>query len=81
MYASIKDEDKDVLPGNVYKLLRARYPNSEPDDIFGPDTDYDTGRRLASDFVERSGFRNLPQVCSKFYFMFFIQFYGTVNHV
>ncbi|XP_075236839.1 UDP-glucose-glycoprotein glucosyltransferase isoform X2 [Lycorma delicatula] len=62
VYASIKDEDKDVLPGNVYKLLTIRYPNSEPDEVLGPDTDYDTGRRLASDFVQRSGFHHLPQV-------------------
>ncbi|XP_039296318.1 UDP-glucose:glycoprotein glucosyltransferase [Nilaparvata lugens] len=62
VYASIKEPDRDVLPGDVYKLLRSRFPSSDPDEVLGADTDYDTGRQLAADFVRKSGFRTFPQV-------------------
>jgi len=61
VYATIK-EDRDVMVDDVIPLLRTKYRSADVEDIFGEDSVYDTGRRLARDFVERSGFRKMPQV-------------------
>lgn len=59
---------------DVIKLLRVRYSSADVDEILGADTDYDTGRKLASDFVERSGLRTLPQVrwCVEFKLVLYV---------
>jgi hypothetical protein len=31
-------------------------------DIFGEDSDYDVGRTLAEEFIQKTGLENLPQV-------------------
>ncbi len=31
-------------------------------DVFGEDSDYDVGRSLAAEFIERTGLQTLPQV-------------------
>ena len=49
---------------DVIKLLKSRYSSADVKEILGPDTDYDTSRKLATEFVERSGLRNFPQVCN-----------------
>lgn len=65
VYAAVKtDGERDVEVQDVIKLLRVRYHSADTEEILGPDTDYDTGRKLASDFVQRSGLRTLPQVTS-----------------
>jgi UDP-glucose:glycoprotein glucosyltransferase len=61
VYAAIK-EDRDVMVDDVISLLRTKYRSADVEEIFGEDSAYDTGRRLARDFVERSGFRKMPQV-------------------
>jgi len=61
VYATIK-EDRDVMVEDVISLLSTKYRSADVEDIFGEDSAYDTGRRLARDFVERSGFRKMPQV-------------------
>jgi UDP-glucose:glycoprotein glucosyltransferase len=61
VYAAIK-EDRDVFVDDVISLLRTKYRSADVEEIFGEDSEYDTGRRLARDFVERSGFRKMPQV-------------------
>jgi len=61
VYAAIK-EDRDVMADDVISLLSIKYRSADVEDIFGEDSAYDTGRRLAHDFVERSGFRKMPQV-------------------
>ena len=33
-------------------------------DIFGEDSDYDVGRTLAAEFIEKTGLETLPQVCT-----------------
>jgi UDP-glucose:glycoprotein glucosyltransferase len=60
VYAAIK-EDRDVMADDVISLLSTKYRSADVEDIFGEDSAYDTGRRLARDFVERSGFRKMPQ--------------------
>jgi UDP-glucose:glycoprotein glucosyltransferase len=61
VYATII-EDRDVVVDDVISLLRTKYRSADVEEIFGEDSEYDTGRRLACDFVERSGFRKIPQV-------------------
>ncbi|XP_054270383.1 UDP-glucose:glycoprotein glucosyltransferase-like isoform X1 [Macrosteles quadrilineatus] len=62
VYASVKTEgERDVQVSDVIKLLKARYHSADIEEILGEDTDYDTGRKLAQDFVQRSGLRSLPQ--------------------
>ncbi|KAG8311333.1 UDP-glucose:glycoprotein glucosyltransferase 1 [Homalodisca vitripennis] len=62
VYATVKTEgDRNVEVSDVVKLLKVRYHSADVEEILGPDTDYDTGRKLATDFVQRSGLRNLPQ--------------------
>jgi UDP-glucose:glycoprotein glucosyltransferase len=61
VYATIKEE-RDVTVEDVISLLSSKFRSADVDEIFGEDSEYDTGRRLARDFVERSGFRKLPQV-------------------
>lgn len=60
VYATIK-EDRDVMVDDVISLLSTKYRSADVEEIFGEDSEYDTGRRLARDFVERSGFRKMPQ--------------------
>ncbi|XP_069668834.1 UDP-glucose:glycoprotein glucosyltransferase isoform X2 [Periplaneta americana] len=60
VYATIK-EDRDVTVEDVMSLLNVKYRSADVEEIFGEDSEYDTGRRLARDFVERSGFRKMPQ--------------------
>jgi hypothetical protein len=31
-------------------------------DVFGEDSDYDVGRSLAAEFIQRTGLESLPQV-------------------
>lgn len=65
VYASVKTEgERDVQVSDVIKLLKARHHSADIEEILGEDTDYDTGRKLAQDFVQRSGLRSLPQVRS-----------------
>jgi UDP-glucose:glycoprotein glucosyltransferase len=61
VYATIKEE-RDVVPEDVISLLSSKFQTADVEEIFGEDSEYDTGRRLARDFVERSGFRKIPQV-------------------
>ncbi|KAE8746395.1 hypothetical protein FOCC_FOCC006890 [Frankliniella occidentalis] len=61
VYAAIKTENRDVKVEDVHKKLKSKYKGVDLEDVFGADSDYNTGRKLAREFVERSGFRNLPQ--------------------
>jgi UDP-glucose:glycoprotein glucosyltransferase len=61
VYATIK-EKRDVVAEDVISLLSSKFRSADVEEIFGEDSEYDTGRRLARDFVERSGFRKIPQV-------------------
>lgn len=61
IYTSIS-EDRDVVVDDVLKAFKKQYPKASIDDIFGEDSDYDTARILAKEYVDRTGFRKLPQV-------------------
>lgn len=61
MYASVPDE-KDVTVEDIHKKIKAKYPSIDIDQVFGEDSAYDTGRKLSVEFLQRSGFRKVPQV-------------------
>lgn len=62
VYAAIKTESRNVKVEDVHKKLKAKYKGVDLEDVFGADSDYNTGRKLAREFVDRSGLRKLPQV-------------------
>lgn len=45
----------------VYHFKSKIKPSTDLDDIFGPDSSYDIGRKLANDFLERTGLENGPK--------------------
>lgn len=60
VYASVTDGN--IAPADIHKVLRSKFPGFKQDEVFGPDSDYNTGLKLSSDYISRSGLRNLPQV-------------------
>ena len=73
MYASVGEIE--ITPEDVRSLLKVKFPGFEADEVFGSDSDYNTGLKLSSEFIARSGFRNLPQVnLYKTYYVYFILF-------
>lgn len=61
IYTSIT-ENRDVIVDDVLKAFKKQYPKAPIDRIFGEDSDYDTTRILAEDYVSKIGFRKFPQV-------------------
>lgn len=57
----MKDE-RDIKVEDVISALKSKFPKADTEEILGEESAYDTGRILAREFVDRSGFRNLPQV-------------------
>ncbi len=64
VYASIdEDHEGDVTVEQVHQVFLENYgSDAKLDDVFDEDSEYDIGRQLAKDFVDRSGFQKLPQV-------------------
>ncbi|KAJ8920947.1 hypothetical protein NQ315_015740 [Exocentrus adspersus] len=56
-----KAEDGKVTVDDVKDQLKKLY-GEDPNDILGEDSDYDFGRQLSSDFIERTGLTTFPQV-------------------
>lgn len=66
----------DVTVADVTSLFKTKYPSTDLEDVFGEDSDYDVGRMLAQDFVEKAGITSLPQVLKQTYPLFsFVLFY------
>lgn len=61
IYTSIS-ENRDVIVDDVLNEFKKQYPKASINDIFGEDSDYDTARLLAKEYVSKTGFRKLPQV-------------------
>lgn len=55
-------EGKEFVPEIIKNHFQFKYPNEDLELIFGDDSDYDTGRKLAWDFINRTGIGNPPQV-------------------
>lgn len=51
----------DVTVADVTSLFKSKYPSTDLEDVFGEDSDYDVGRMLAQDFVEKAGITSFPQ--------------------
>lgn len=51
----------DVTVEDVKTQLKKQFGEDAIDDVLGDDSDYDFGRQLSQDFVQRSGLRSLPQ--------------------
>lgn len=51
----------DVTVDDVTKLFQKKYPSMDLEDIFGEDSDYDVGRMLSQDFIEKAGITSFPQ--------------------
>jgi len=47
---------------DVHKFFKKTFSDQEIDDIFGKDSDYDTGRVQGKNFVDKSGIGKLPKV-------------------
>uniref|UniRef100_A0A0A9Y4P1 UDP-glucose:glycoprotein glucosyltransferase n=2 Tax=Lygus hesperus TaxID=30085 RepID=A0A0A9Y4P1_LYGHE len=52
----------EITPALIHDLLKSKHSKADKDEVFGADTDYNTGLKLAMDFVEKSGLRYMPQV-------------------
>jgi UDP-glucose:glycoprotein glucosyltransferase len=46
----------------VESAFTTKFPKADSELVFGADSQYDFGRKLAKEFVDRSGFRKLPKV-------------------
>lgn len=53
-------DDNQVTVEDVKKELRSQY-SEDPNDILGEDSDYDFGRQLSKDFIDRTGLSVFPQ--------------------
>ncbi|CAH0557003.1 unnamed protein product [Brassicogethes aeneus] len=51
---------KKVTVDNVKSELKKQF-SDDVDDIIGEDSDYDYGRQLSADFIQRTGLRSTPQ--------------------
>lgn len=56
-------KNSDVTPESVIKEFKRRYPKEKNlDDVFGPDSDYDEGRKLTMEYYNKIGLKVMPQV-------------------
>ncbi len=64
VYATIDDDHVgDVTVEHVHQVFLDNYgADAKLDEVFDEDSEYDIGRQLAKDFVDRSGFKKHPQV-------------------
>lgn len=58
------DKESDVTLETIRKVFKksnTKLSNSEIDDVLGEDSDFDYGRKLTEEFIERLGVKSLPQ--------------------
>lgn len=61
MYSFVKDEPIKI--SDIKKKLKdVTSFGTDIDDILGEDSDFDFGRKLAAEFIDRVGTQDLPQV-------------------
>uniref|UniRef100_A0A8D8UU44 UDP-glucose:glycoprotein glucosyltransferase 1 n=3 Tax=Cacopsylla melanoneura TaxID=428564 RepID=A0A8D8UU44_9HEMI len=62
VYAKVKP-NQDVSPEDVINTFSKQFSSVNIDEVFGVDTDYNTGRQLVREFIARTGLvRQTPQV-------------------
>lgn len=59
MLTFVSDKDKLTVE-NVKHYLKKKY-DEDPEDILGKDSDYDFGRKVSEEFIQRLGTKSLPQ--------------------
>uniref|UniRef100_A0A6A7FWQ9 UDP-glucose:glycoprotein glucosyltransferase 1-like isoform X2 n=2 Tax=Hirondellea gigas TaxID=1518452 RepID=A0A6A7FWQ9_9CRUS len=57
LYAGVHTLTVDSITG----YFKMKYKSEDLDDVFGEDSDFDVGRRVASEFVQKAGFKKMPQ--------------------
>lgn len=53
-------KSSEITVDEIKEQLRKEF-GEDPNDILGEDSDYDFGRQLSQDFIQRTGLRQLPQ--------------------
>ena len=48
-------EGVDITSKNVISHFKTKYSKDDVNEVFGPESEYDTGRKLAKDFLTRTG--------------------------
>lgn len=63
LFNQLEDETELLQLKDVQDAFMAAY-GSEANrvDVFGEDSDYDVGRSLSAEFIEKTGLETLPQV-------------------
>ena len=59
MLTFVSDKNKLTVE-NVKQHLKKKY-DDDPEDILGKDSDYDFGRKVSEEFIQRLGVKSLPQ--------------------
>lgn len=63
IYAKVTDKSANVKPEDVMNHFKKRFPKEKNlDDVFGPESYYDEGRKLTMDYYNKVGLKTLPQV-------------------
>lgn len=58
------DSEKDIELNTIRQQLKnsdSSLSSSQVDDILGEDSDYDYGRQISAEFIDRLGFKDTPQ--------------------
>jgi len=59
MYTSLGESE--VTAEAVMNYFSGRYKSEDLEDVFGEDSDFDVGRRVAREFIGKGGFQSMPQ--------------------
>lgn len=64
MYATqlYSDLGTTLTVDSITSFFKRRYKSEDLEDVFGEESDFDVGRRVAKEFVEKGGFKTMPQV-------------------
>lgn len=52
---SDSNEQRDLNPEDVMNIFKKKYKSEDMEMVFGSDSDYDTGRKLAWEFINKTG--------------------------
>ncbi|VDN02463.1 unnamed protein product [Thelazia callipaeda] len=62
MIKALETKNDHVSPKDVLLYFQKTYPNEDPNDVFGADSDYNSGRATGHKFFRRSGLDSVPKV-------------------
>ena len=62
VYDGNSDEGSDIKLDEITAKFEAEFGSEKAKEVFENESEYDVGRTLAKDFLDRSGLDNLPQV-------------------